>query len=57
MFSVISPFMPTVTYTIGKKPIGKYEVDFDASKISPGIYIYKLHAGSLELIKKMIIVQ
>lgn len=40
-----------------KKPIGKYEVDFDASKISPGIYIYKLQAGSSELTKKMIIVQ
>lgn len=38
-----------------KKSAGKYEVDFDVSEISPGIYFYILQGSSLELIRKMII--
>lgn len=45
------------TLVYENKPAGKYEVYFDASKISPGIYFYKLQAGSCELIRKMIVVQ
>ncbi len=39
-----------------KKFAGKYEVDFDVSEISPGIYFYKLQGGSFELTKKMIVI-
>ncbi|RLD34733.1 MAG: peptidase S8, partial [Bacteroidetes bacterium] len=38
-----------------KKSAGKYEVDFDVSEISPGIYFYILQGSSLELTKKMIV--
>jgi len=37
-----------------EKPSGFYEVIFDASTNTPGIYIYKLQAGSFIVTKKMI---
>jgi probable HAF family extracellular repeat protein len=37
-----------------EKPAGIYEVNFDASKNRPGIYIYKLQAGLFGVTKKMI---
>ena len=40
-----------------KKTIGKHEIEFDASKINPGIYLYKLHAGSFVITKKMILIK
>ncbi|MBZ0200585.1 MAG: T9SS type A sorting domain-containing protein, partial [Ignavibacteriaceae bacterium] len=36
-----------------QKAPGAYEVIFDASKLSSGIYFYKLNAGSFSQIKKM----
>jgi hypothetical protein len=36
---------------------GIYEINFDASKLSSGVYIYKLNAGNYSTIKKMIIVR
>ncbi len=35
------------------KPAGTYEVDFNASKLSSGIYFYQLKAGEYLSIKKM----
>ena len=40
-----------------EKPSGFYEVNFDASKNTPGIYIYKLQAGSFGVTKKMILMK
>ncbi|MFA6978752.1 MAG: S8 family serine peptidase [Ignavibacteriaceae bacterium] len=37
-----------------KEP-GKYSVDFDASKLSSGVYIYYMNAGSFTSSKKMIL--
>jgi hypothetical protein len=34
---------------------GKYSIDFDASKLSSGVYFYKLNAGNYSETKKMII--
>ena len=37
-----------------EKHPGSYEVEFDASQLSSGVYIYKLQAGSYTSFKKMI---
>ena len=36
---------------------GKYEVDFNASKLSSGVYFYRLQAGSFVETKKMVIIK
>jgi hypothetical protein len=36
---------------------GSYEVDFDASKLSSGVYFYKLQAGDFVQTKKMILMK
>jgi len=38
-----------------EKPAGVYEVEFDASKLSSGVYFYKLNVGSFNEIKKMVL--
>jgi hypothetical protein len=40
-----------------EKPAGSYEVKFDASGLTSGIYFYKLQAGSLVDTKKMILMK
>jgi hypothetical protein len=36
-----------------KQKPGNYEITFDASKFSSGIYFYRLIYGNLQLVKKM----
>jgi len=40
-----------------EKPAGSYEIDFDGTKISSGVYIYKLKAGLFTDAKKMILLK
>jgi hypothetical protein len=40
-----------------EKPIGRYEVNFDASKLSAGMYIYTIQAGSFKDVRKMLLVK
>lgn len=40
-----------------EKPAGVYEVEFNAEKLSSGIYFYKLNAGSFSETKKMILIK
>jgi hypothetical protein len=39
------------------KPAGEYEIEFDASSLPGGIYIYRLCAGSYISVKKMILLK
>ncbi|OGU65202.1 MAG: hypothetical protein A2X62_08975 [Stygiobacter sp. GWC2_38_9] len=39
------------------KSSGSYQVDFNASNLSSGIYIYKLNTGKVSLSKKMLLVK
>jgi sugar lactone lactonase YvrE len=39
------------------KPAGKYEIEFDASQLSSGVYFYQLSSGSFIEIKKMTIIK
>ena len=40
-----------------EKPAGKYSVQFDASKLSSGIYFYSITAGNYHLTKKLLLVK
>jgi len=40
-----------------EKPAGSYEVEFNASKLSSGVYFYKIQAGSYVETKKMILIK
>ncbi len=40
-----------------KKPVGNYEVEFDARKLSSGVYFYRLQAGDFINTKKMVLLK
>jgi subtilisin family serine protease len=39
------------------KPAGRYEVEFDASNLSSGVYLYRLQAGEQYFTKKMTLIK
>lgn len=41
----------------GEMKAGSYTVDFDASRLSSGVYFYKLTAGSFTSVKKMLLMK
>ena len=45
------------TLVNGYKDLGEYSVDFDASDLSSGLYIYKMETGSFVDIKKMFLIK
>jgi hypothetical protein len=46
-----------VTLINEEKPAGSYEAKFDASKLSSGVYVYRLQAGNFIQTKKMMLVK
>ncbi len=40
-----------------EKPAGEYEVNFDASNLSSGVYLYKLQTGSYTQVKKLMLLK
>ena len=41
----------------GLQQAGRYEVNFDASKLASGIYVYTINAGSFNSVKKMVLMK
>jgi len=39
------------------KPAGKYEIRFDASHLSSGMYLYKLTVGNYTKVQKMLLLK
>ena len=39
------------------KPAGNYEIDFNASELSSGVYYYQLKSGSFIATKKMVLLK
>lgn len=40
-----------------ERPVGKYEVEFDADKLSSGVYFYKITAGTFSKVKPMLLLK
>ncbi len=46
-----------ITLVNEEKPAGSYEVEFDGSKLSSGVYFYRIQAGSFTQTKKMMVLK
>jgi len=46
-----------VTLVNEAKPSGKYEVEFNASELPSGTYVYKLTAGNYQTMRKMLLIK
>ncbi len=51
VFNILGQKVATLVNSV--KPAGTYQVNFDASKLSTGVYIYKLEANNMVVSKKM----
>jgi sialate O-acetylesterase len=40
-----------------RQPAGKYQVEFDASKLASGMYIYRIQSGNYNVSKKMLLLK
>ena len=45
------------TLVDGNQNVGTYEVSFNASALSSGVYFYRIESGSFEAVKKMMLLK
>jgi hypothetical protein len=45
------------TLVNGVQEAGRYEINFDASNLASGVYVYSLRSGSFNLVKKMLLMK
>ena len=45
------------TLVNGEQKVGRYKVDFNASKLASGVYFYRLRAGTFYSVKKMLLLK
>lgn len=55
VFDILGKEIVTLVYEA--KPSGKYEVEFDASQLPSGTYVYRFTAGNFQTTRKMIVVK
>jgi len=55
IFNLFGKEIKTLVHEI--QPAGTYDVEFNASRITPGIYVYILQAGSIKETKRMILLK
>lgn len=55
VYNMLGQEVSTIVNTT--KDAGKYEVNFDASKLASGLYIYKIQAGNFTEAKKMMLLK
>jgi hypothetical protein len=46
-----------VTLVNEEKAAGKYEVNFDASRLASGVYIYRIQVNEFISVKKMVLLK
>ena len=49
--------MDVTTLVDGYKEVGSYDVQFNASKLSSGVYFYRIQAGNYVDMKKMMMMK
>lgn len=55
--NIIAAVGKAATFVNEEKPAGSYEVNWNASNLSSGVYFYRLQTGSFVETKKMILLK
>jgi len=55
IYDILGTEIETLVYE--EKPAGSYEINWNASRLSSGVYFYQLKAGDFTSVKKMILLK